>query len=322
MLRENNILRWLFLLSITCFFLVGCTQQQECLETEKQDLEIIFKYDCFNWNDVDLTYLPFKNQSEFESTVRDYIKGITEYTGCEDWYLEYGENVEKCVITFKLLENISVGSFDNAGAKTDLIRKFSNSEISTTITFSKSRFESGMPFLPHELTHMIFNTVSSQSMCEGLCEYFNRKYAGENSEYFYVKCKSVNDFQKGYSEILINSIGNETAREYENLKAAVMDSVGRMEKGYPYAFSSTESSIWFALSESFVEYLIEQYGIEKFMDFYKKAETEEDYRMLESEGYDKIKENWIKIYNEYESEIDYEEYKKDVEDFFKRYHKE
>lgn len=44
--------------------------------------------------------------------------------------------------------------------------------------------------------------------------------------------------------------------------------------------------------------------------------------MLNPEGYEKIQNDWIKMYNEYEPQIDYEEVKKDAEAFTKRYNKE
>lgn len=338
-MKGKNIIRRLLVLSMICIFLTGCEGQQESiqpsidteqtstieleteeesLEIEEQEFKIVFKYDCFNLDEVDFTYLPFKNQSEFENTIRDYIKGMTKYTGCEDWYLEYGDDIEECAITFKF-DSISFGSYDNLGGKTDPVRKISDNKVSTTITLNRSHFESGRTHLAHELTHMIFGATFSQPICEGLCDYLSRKYEGEKSSYFSLKCNTVNDILKGYYEPTIREYySQEELREYELYKYELMNSIASMGTGYSYGLSGSEASIWFNFSESFVGYLIEEYGIEKFMDFYKYAETEEDYVMLDPEGYVKIQNDWIKMYNEYESELDAEEFQKEIEEFMAR----
>lgn len=278
------MIRWLLVLSMICLFLAGCEGQQESIQTsieivptntteseiekenleiEEQNLEIVFKYDCFNWDEIDLTYQPYKNQAEFESTVRDYIKGISEYTECEGWYLEYGNDINKCTITFRLLDSVSLGSLDNMGGMNFPPRKSSDNEIYTTIHINKAGFEAGNSCLAHELTHMICRSFN-HPLTEGLAEYMERKIEGEKSEYYYLKFENVNDFLKGFYEPGTREYdGEEVFKEYENFKLDLMNSLPTLDSRFPY--EAKGANAWYFFSESFVGYLIEEYGIEEFM---------------------------------------------------------
>lgn len=327
----------MLVLSMTFIFLAGCEGQQESiqpsinvepistteLESEGQDLEIILKYDCFNWDEVDLTYQSFKNQSEFEDTIKDYIKKISEYTGNEDWYHIYGDNIKTFTITFRLLDNINMGTGLKAGAEANAVRHDTKNGIYTEISLNKALFENGIDCLAHELTHVICGISISKLFTEGLCDNLARKFGVEKNQYFYLKYKSINDYLIGYFEHYYENYGDEELlKEYENLKFEIMNSIGDEGMGYADMSKGKNMSTWYAFSESFVEYLIDQYGIDKFMDFYKNAKTKEDYTMLDPEGYEKIQNDWITMYNEYESELDFAEVEAEMEAIYTRLNKE
>lgn len=61
-------------------------------------------------------------------------------------------------------------------------------------------------------------------------------------------------------------------------------------------------------SYSFVKYMVEKYGIEKFMCFFNNSYTE-SYQSVFGNSVDEIRDNWLKYIREQEG-VDLEEYLK------------
>ncbi len=75
--------------------------------------------------------------------------------------------------------------------------------------------------------------------------------------------------------------------------------------------------IWYECSQSFVEYLVKNYGMEKTMQLIREGKDETDYQTYLGVSYGELKEAWITFVKNYEPEYTMEEYGKMTQTFFK-----
>ena len=248
-----------------------------------------------SWEELDLSKTVYKNQADFEQTVVNYIGQIETITGISDWYTIFGKDTS--TITFKIIFRETVnGSY---GAYTHYGTDGTSNETVTTIAVSYSLFESGQPWLSHELCHFMFDRAFSQSIEEGLCDYLKHKIEGFENSY---PSDNINIYDAliRYGEKSIYSSADEaTINEYETFKNETFALIGYDERDYPYGMSGKKAMYWYGYSEAFVTFLINKYGMPEFMNFYKNAKTTNDYRLLGNSDYKTLLDEWVEYYNSY-----------------------
>lgn len=290
--------------------LFGCSDNKHADETltinarTNYSFDYTFMYPKFSWEELDLSKVKYKTKEEFEQAVVNYIAQIETVTGVSNWTSAYGSDIDN--IRFKVVfkeevEGGGVASIENGYAY--------DNNIVTTMTISYSAIESGMPFLSHELCHFMLGNVFSRSIEEGFCDYLLRRIEGAGTSGFALDI-SVYDMMIGLNEEGIYKTCSEAdIKAYEEFKEQEMLKVGNAGKVYPYGISGRQAKTWFGYSEAWVTYLIDKYGMVKFIKFYQDAECIEDYMMLDSRGYNVIVGEWIEYYNAYEPTVHYEEYR-------------
>ena len=265
------------------------------------EFAISFAYPEGMWNNLDLTYSTYKNQGEFEEQALSHISTIEKTLGIANWYEKYGTNLTGCKMTFKIVDTASEGIGGNAQWPTT----DGGHGICSTIKLDKMMVRCGIDGLPHELTHVLCGNSFSRSLDEGLADYMCRVCVGQTPVTGQVS--DVNDWLKGYYEkMMAEKMTGDKFAEYEQLEQESMNMVGNKGKEYPYGTGS-KSQLWFAYSESFVEYLIETYGPDKVMNLYLYGTDNEDYKKLDSKGYDGILTDWKEYYNNYQVVTSYED---------------
>lgn len=61
---------------------------------------------------------------------------------------------------------------------------------------------------------------------------------------------------------------------------------------YPYVINTPESGMWYALSHSFVSYLIENYGMENVILIMQQGEDESAYQQYLGKSLEELKAEW------------------------------
>ncbi len=168
------------------------------------------------------------------------------------------------------------------------------------VTLGVLLFENDMLPIAHEITHILAPS-SNDSLSEGLAEYMQDKFG-----------KTPSDTSLGFP---INSLAKEL---FENIDANMVDGIvngGIMVKYMDY----NEIFNFYLFSYSFVTYLIDQYGIEKFMNFYE-SDGYIQYQSLFGKNEEKMKKEWVNFLKD-QTSLDLEEWKNKKREILYKYKK-
>ncbi len=136
--------------------------------------------------------------------------------------------------------------------------------------------------ITHEITHALKPNQTSRSLREGLAELMQSKFNPNNS--LFLGDAPVHQVVKGYFEtidindypLMLKSIGN---------KMAKIDISSRKD--------FKKRAIFYNLSHSFVKYLIDEYGLTKFMSLYNANDLELGYQEIYNKDYQLLIDEWI-----------------------------
>ena len=95
--------------------------------------------------------------------------------------------------------------------------------------------------------------------------------------------------------------------ELDKLKAWI----GKEGRTYPYAANSKYSEVWYCMSFSFVNYLIDTYGLSDVVELIREGETQADYEKYLGHSLEELKEDWWNYVINYQSEYNIEDMKQD-----------
>ena len=209
------------------------------------------------WESVDTTNTRYSTAEEFLTEIDYYVDEIVLELGREEWLNEMlsQENEEKQRIVLKFsAEKISYAY----GGGTNESDEFSKPIVS----HSEDEFEGGWLMFTHELTHIISPYTVSRTLSEGLACYMQDKVSLNNNQLKY----------KGDLKELVEISFDEG---YEDL----YDYLGNPENGKNEIYTSdwSERVFYYALSSSFADYIVTNYGFEKFMELYVSKCDEESY---------------------------------------------
>lgn len=259
-----------------------------------RQIEFRLEYPQAMWQMIDLRYADFKNQEEFEREFYQDVEKIIEITGYKDWYKQYNTDMEYARVLIKMADM----GYVSVGGKCDIPSDDTVKGIFTTIYLDKDLIAVGGQVLPHELTHFLCGMSFSFSLADGLAEYCDFQVTGKSRNY---SSYPADDYLKAMEVSYQEHDGfNEEVRQ------EIMDSVGRAGQYYPYRDDSIKSPFWYVYSESFVTWLIRNYGMENFMHLYRDGSSEADYIWLDEGGFDAVKQKWYDYYNNYEPQYDYD----------------
>ena len=155
-------------------------------------------------------------------------------------------------------------------------------------------------FLAHELTHVMAGPSFSISLEDGLCQYV-QEAIGVTSHLPGMKENGITfeQYFKTYHEYC-----KVLAEEEASLKPQdVIDSVGNAGRQYPEG----RRMMWMMYSESFVRYLITQYGVDRTMELITAGEEEAAYEEILGNNLTELKAEWISSVETLEQQYTWEE---------------
>ncbi|MDR2933189.1 MAG: hypothetical protein LBV27_08800, partial [Oscillospiraceae bacterium] len=225
------------------------------------------------WDKLDLTYCRFKTPEAFIAEADGYFDDIGAYIYGDDW-AEKGRDIKVDI------------QFDSS-----ISRILSKSLINIQIDW----FQRGLEPMAHEVTYSIlFNT--------GI--YIN-KFNLSLSEGFANYCQNmVSDVE--------NMFGYDTdihacAKIYlDSDLSPAFDQVGVAGSDLASQFDSVYRRFHYNYSQSFVAYLIETYGKDKFMKLISFVTMDVQYREIYGKGLKELKEDWVAFLRAYETDLDAE----------------
>jgi len=288
-------------------FFDGDKKQEKKSDAKNVELRFQYQHEDLIWDNVNLPYASFQNKEEFEAEVQKTLNEIVDITKLTNWQDKYGKNVEYCKIEARIADL----NYLNEGGSITWPTYDSDTGIYTKIMLDEELTAAGMEILTHELTHLVVGPGFSVSLNEGLSEYCSRKIKGTNSS---ISKVGINDFLKNYCAYP----GQNEFGTFEELKNSITTVIGTKDSNYPFGISGFRGLLWYAYSESFVTFLIEQYGLEKVADLVSNGTSIEDYKKLDSRGLKEIKEDWLKSYEAYTPQVSAEDIENEVNVFLQK----
>lgn len=290
--------------------ITGCAQKREVME--EVPLEMEFSYNADYWNTEYFKESVFTSKEVFEDIVKEEIVEICNLLGYSEFWIEENPNATSMLLNVEFM-----------GVKRSVTGRLSGlgkdgvmSGVSLSIENQEMFHDGG---LAHELTHILTGSTVSLSLEEGLCEYV-RERVGYSKYLDYFSSKGVVlgeqeriklDYQSYYHRAL--KYGKGTQEDFEQ----IWEHIGKVGKGYPYGANTWRSTLWYALSNSFTVYLIEEYGVDAVIDVLQKGEDESAYQQYLGKDLETLKAEWRQYFDELETSMTVEEYIEKVQEIFK-----
>lgn len=234
------------------------------------------------WKSIPTKYSVFQTPEELLAYAEKAINSIAEATGEKEWMARYRQKKVRIATT--------KGASHTEGGYG------SNKTLSPVIHLKIGLLAYNIAPVIHELTHIVCQGYTSISLREGLACYLNDQLggfptvfnAGQNA---HLICRDVIDDE-----------------EFE----VVSSWMGRSEVLKQYEIASGElRNTFYVCAQSFATYLIDTYGIERFMKVYN-APDEKAYEMYFSKNLDTVRREWIDYLNAYEGQYTVDMYNQEM----------
>lgn len=264
--------------------LISCSQSTdpvESFEVYEKDGNLYSEYATLSlvlWENADLTETRFNDLNDFLLEIDDYVKEISSFIGYTDWkdlyYDKHGDDLE-----FIIEVSLTSGPSRVKGGANH------TKYLPLEFKLNESLIEIDKAPIAHELTHLIAPISSSLSFKEGLACYI-QDHIGKNPSVFN-HGEPIFQLSKTYLE-----------GDRDELLEEVVDNIG--QEGIPEQLDLEAHNLdvrrpYYILSYSFTNYLIDEYGIDKFMIIYQSKNLYDDYVEVYSRDLDVLKEEWIEF---------------------------
>ena len=237
------------------------------------------------WENVNLEYSGFSNKDEFIAEAMYYIESISEYVSRPNWFTVYKEkhgNDYIVYIEYRLTDRSS-------HVESDYLAYLS---LIPNLYLNKELFEYRLAPIAHETTHIILPFYSSLSLREGLASHCQDIFG--NPSVF--NC-SINPHDCA-------GVYMRTTPDDFNKIFSVIGTTDNLQESYA---AGDSRKVFYILSHSFTNYLIETYGIDKFMELYDSDNLINDYEVFCGKNIEDIKSEWRGHLEYYSDSITYEE---------------
>jgi len=285
---------------------IGSTVSTEsALNSASSKLSINFLYPEDYWAKYDLTNATYKTKAEYETTVCTYIDQIAALLGKKDWYQQYTDNNNSIYIKLVISEA--------KPEPREYIIDPSDSNTNTLtfdLTFGYKEFESHQLELLTALTHLVMYDKKeaassfSKSLDAGLCEYVEN-YLGKESVVSNITRKGMNACNYGVD---IHKFVNDNTSTYSKDDWAkktyqvdvdkISSSVGATLAVYPYSLQTNQGMYWLRSSYSFVDYLVQTYGLEAVVKLCD-GQNDSAYNVLNKNGLTALVSDWKQFLSKY-----------------------
>ena len=285
--------------SLVCVLAVVCFLTSPKQELKEPPLPVSFYYYQNYWALYDMSETIFPNKESLENYTSHYLKEVEEFLDCGGWWKEINPQAKEIQITYYMPR----ASVCSAGIPV----AFGQDAVAVTITLSRSILQNpnmGLvgkdANLVHELGHLVLNNSFSISLEDGMCEYLNQ----EINQYSMLNSTGI-PFQDLFClDVKYGMENNKVEQaELDKFKAGI----GKEGRAYPYTTNSKNSEVWYCMSFSFVNYLIDTYGLSDVVELIREGETQADYEKYLGHSLEELKEDWWNYVINYQSEYTIEE---------------
>ncbi len=210
------------------------------------------------------TNIRFQSPKDFLREVDYYVEVISKYLNRPHWKKFYDTDKIQFEYTANGPSHVDGGYYNFRDPKARIFFNFS--------------FKYDSAAIAHEITHIITPDQASLSLREGLACFIQDKFG-----------KNVSIFNFGAP---IHQMAKEFVNENQ---MSVIQWIG--EEGIPHNLDVTGSDRipFYILSHSFATYLIDNYGIEKYMNIYNSAEFYNSYKREYGKELSELKKQWLKF---------------------------
>lgn len=262
------------ILMISGSFLFGCNDSNDTAKA--LDITFLYKGDFWSVYDLEKTDIPTKEA--YEALVKQYILEIEELLNLHNWWTDANPQADTFVLTLQIKNGNS--SIEN------YLKKALANEVETTINLShnmlqKKGHDGG---LAHELTHAMAGGTFSMSLEDGLCDYVQTQI-GSIAYSMSMGFDSDEVAVLFREEYLTTEISEE---EYQE----VLDTIGKAG-GYPFPNEGWQSQFWYLYSSSFINNLIQNYGLDKVMELMENGTGEDAYETYMGKSLEELKGDWL-----------------------------
>ncbi len=271
----------LLILFLVVMLLVSCNSQNMSNLPQQIDIRLddgvyYSRFAQFAVSELDKFELNRKTEDDIKTLLQDIdraVLNVSEYLSCPNWKEQYaGKN--------------GVGD----DFYIDIILTSGTSRVHNpplTILFNYKWYDKDHLPITHEITHALAPNQTSRSLREGLAELMQSEFNSENA--LFLGDEPVHQVVKDYFRTsnmeayapILKSIGN---------KMAEIDISSRDD--------IKKRAMFYNLSHSFVKYLVDEYGISKFMLLYNAKDLNLAYREIYNKKYQLVIEEWLKFIEE------------------------
>ncbi|BBF43388.1 hypothetical protein lbkm_2076 [Lachnospiraceae bacterium KM106-2] len=263
--RKENMKRRYFMVVclILCFMICSCKNTPLKKVNSKSDKATV-KYqlimDNTEWNKYDTKFCGSSSKSEFLQQGEKYLKEMEKITGLHDWYKKYHKKRLDIKVTLEESNMSQAHSFNKS------------------ISLNAYYFKYGLSPYAHELGHLFAGLNCISSLSEGFACYLSDK----------VGCVGVFNYGINPHELATVYISD---KKYTD----ILNAIGVGEP--PSSASSTNQdttyrTAYYICSDSFCTYLIDTYGMEKFIKFYKDDCGNDSYTLVYKKTVNDLKAEW------------------------------
>ena len=232
------------------------------------------KVNIYKWDELDIEKSGVRNAKEFLTDVDNYVNSISEFIMMPDWIERHKEQYREDYYFEPVIEF----SFDDSMKEAS----FSDYLMKLSITLNKESFETNFSTLAKEITKIIARKSVADSLTEGLA--------------FYVQDELASNVIKLNNGIDIFTVSKDYLNgNYGSIVSRIGLSDGNITLDNKNAF--------YILSNSYCRFLIQNYGMDKFIELYKSKSLETAYLEIYVLTVDELKASWIEHVNNYDNYI-------------------
>lgn len=291
---------------LICVLAAVCFLTSPKQKIKEPPLPVSYYYYQNYWALYDMSDTIFPNRESLENYTLHYLEEIEELLDCGGWWKEVNPQAKEMQITY-YMQNTNA-------CMTTIPVAFGKDAVAVSIYLSRSILQNpnvGLfcedANLSHELGHVVLNNSFSISLEDGMCEYLNEQI----SQYSMLNSTGI-PFQDLFCLDIKYGMENNKVEQtdFDKWKAEI----GKEGRAYPYAGSSLDTELWYYMSFSFVNYLIDTYGLSDVVELIREGETQADYEKYLGHSLEELQENWWNYVINYQSEYNIEEMKQKMLD--------
>ncbi|QSX06608.1 hypothetical protein JYG23_03890 [Sedimentibacter sp. zth1] len=224
-----------------------------------------------DWNNAYSVKSGYKNVSHFLVSIDNYIDEIAEIIDKPNW-LQLHKSKYREDYYFEPYINVR---FNDNNENISTIQTY----LKLTIYQNRNIFDNNFLTLAHDLTNIVTDGSSSPSLTEGLAYYIQDEIGLNVTLYNY----GIDIFTSS-KQYIVN----------EN-----KDVIDRIGSAYGNVMIEKRKE-FYVLSNSFCRYLINEYGMDKFMQVYSTDNVENAYLNIYYKSLKELKSDWLGFIEDYQ----------------------